>query len=70
MEIVRVCPSCKEPNTLELDEKYREAFSLWRRGLLIQQTDLIELPPEKREFLISGMCMKCQREFYGHGEED
>lgn len=70
MEIVRVCPSCKEPNTLELDEKYMEAFSLWRRGLLIQQTDLIELPPEEREFLISGTCMKCQRELYGLMEEN
>lgn len=68
MEVLRKCPICKKQHLMFLKNDYESALDEFEYGVLIQETRLIELPPQEREFLISGMCMKCQRELYGHRE--
>ena len=70
MEVLRKCPICKKQNLMFLKNDYESALDEFESGALIQHTRLIELPPQERKFLITGMCMKCQRELYGHREEN
>lgn len=61
--VIRVdkwCPFCGKKSTLIID---KERYNRWQSGELIQNV-FPELPAEERETIISGMCAKCQYDFF------
>lgn len=65
------CPFCGEDNRVSVTEKEMTGIEKWRGpmsgGPNIQEVMPL-LSPAKREILISGMCLSCQKEMFGNGE--
>ena len=66
MEFTRNCVFCGKPHTVEVME-YQ--FNVWRMGELIQNA-MPDTSVEDREFLISGICPKCQESIFGVDDDD
>lgn len=61
---VKKCPMCGELTSMEIDDKaIIKSISEWQKGNLYLQD--IPLPPNKREFLKTGYCSKCQKLLFG-----
>lgn len=68
MKVRMTCPICGKENTLEVETKIFLKYQKYREGYgLIQD---IPLPADQREFLKTGMCMKCQEWIFAEPEED
>lgn len=61
-----VCPFCGAEHGVEVN---LAQFERWQNGELIQRA-MPNLSPTEREQLISGMCPKCQAEFFDSDDED
>ena len=61
VKITKQCFMCRDIHAYEYD---KEAVDKWQAGMLIQQAMPNETP-ERREFLISGMCFDCQKKIFG-----
>ena len=64
IDVEMTCPFCGESHAVEVN---LARFEAWQNGELIQRA-LPELSPTEREQLISGLCPKCQADFF-EGEE-
>lgn len=65
-EFTRNCVFCGKPHTVKVDGAH---FGKWQEGELIQYA----MPEESatvREFLISGICPKCQESIFGGDSEE
>jgi hypothetical protein len=65
------CPFCGKDNRFEATEEEIKGFDKWQNGEMHIQHAMPLLSPEKREVLISGICITCQEEVFGisHKEE-
>lgn len=61
VEITKQCFMCNNTTTQEYS---KEAVDNWQAGMLIQNA-MPEETPSRREFLITGMCFDCQKDFFG-----
>lgn len=66
MTFTRNCVFCGKTHSVDLME-YQ--FNLWREGKLIQVA-MPDTSVEDREFLISGICPKCQEDIFGVDDDD
>ena len=66
MTFERPCVFCGKTHSVDLME-YQ--FNLWREGELIQVA-MPDVSVEDREFLISGICPKCQEDIFGVDDDD
>lgn len=66
MTFTRNCVFCGKTHSVDLME-YQ--FNLWREGELIQNA-MPNASVEDREFLISGICPKCQEDIFGVDDDD
>lgn len=60
MEVVKVCPVCSKITVVSVDSV---AYRRWQEGTLIQDA-MPDKSATERESLISGMCPKCQADFF------
>lgn len=61
-----VCPFCGAEHGVEVN---LAQFERWQNGELIQHA-MPNLSSTEREQLISGLCPKCQAEFFDSADED
>ena len=66
MTFERPCVFCGKVHSVDLMEY---EFNLWREGTLIQEA-MPDTSVEDREFLISGICPKCQEDIFGVDDDD
>ena len=66
MTFERPCVFCGKVHSIDLMEY---EFNLWREGTLIQEA-MPDTSVEDREFLISGICPKCQEDIFGVNDDD
>ena len=66
MTFERPCVFCGKVHSVEVMEY---EFRLWREGALIQEA-MPDTSVEDREFLISGICPKCQKDIFGDNDDD
>ena len=64
IDVVMTCLICGKSHPVEVN---LEKFEAWQNGELIQNA-MPDLTPTEREQLISGVCPKCQADFF-EGEE-
>ena len=55
------CFMCGKEHTLTVP---REGFDKWKNGGVLVQKAFPKMPIPEREALTSGMCPKCQEDFY------
>ncbi|GEM_PF-5952030 len=68
VEIKKKCLICGKTTSLKITNKVAEMYDKYLAGYgLIQD---LPLPADKREFLMSGMCMSCQEDFFNSEEEE
>lgn len=60
MEIIKVCPICSAITKITVDNL---AYRRWKAGALIQNV-MPDMSIDERESLISGLCKKCQADFF------
>lgn len=60
----KTCPFCNTENEIHLPPN---DLARWLAGELIQNV-MWYLSPDKREFVISGICIDCQNKIFGQGE--
>jgi hypothetical protein len=65
MILTRTCPICKKETTLEIEDYQYEK---WRRGEFAQDV-FSSLSPADREVIISGLCHKCQDNFFDEDDD-
>ena len=60
----RECPMCRKVTSMDVkDEEINKQIEAWeRRDIYLQE---INLPANKREFLKTGYCFKCQKLLFG-----
>ena len=62
----KCCPFCGEWTDFNFtDEQVKRYFTRYANRQEPVQVVFPELSPEEREFLITGMCRKCQHEVFG-----
>lgn len=66
MTFERPCVFCGKVHSVDVMEY---EFRLWREGTLIQEA-MPDTSVEDREFLISGICPKCQEDIFGVDDDD
>lgn len=62
-----VCPFCGAEHGVEVN---LAQFERWHAGAVLIQHAMPNLSPTEREQLISGLCPKCQAEFFDSDDED
>ena len=65
MTVARRCPFCQKVTSVAVDP---EGYALWTRGACVQDV-LPTLSADDRETLISGLCLKCQADFFEDEDE-
>ena len=66
MTVARRCPFCQKVTSVAVDP---EGYVLWARGGACVQDALPEVSAEDREVLISGLCLRCQADFFEDEDE-
>jgi len=59
------CPFCGKRNKLAISAK---GYKAWTSGAMVQDA-FPELGANEREFLITGMCAKCQDDVFGDNDD-
>lgn len=66
--ITKRCPMCGNTHTLELNNDIAKQYDRYLAGYGYIQD--IQLPAEKREFLMTGFCEKCQDIIFAEPEDE
>lgn len=66
--IYRRCPICGKITTLDISDEVNEQYIQYAHGVGYIQD--IDAPADVREFLKTGMCMKCQHDFFDSEEDE
>lgn len=68
MKVKMRCPICGKITCLEVTPEVYKKYQLYQEGYgMIQQ---IPLPANEREFLKTGICMKCQEFVFAEPDEE
>ncbi len=59
------CPFCKKDNRVGVTDREITGLDKWNRGLGNIQDVMPYLSSEKREILVSGICLSCQKNLFG-----
>lgn len=61
VELIMTCPFCKKNHTVVVDES---DYNRYYHGVAAQDA-FPYMSPTEREEIISGLCLKCQKEIFG-----
>ena len=65
------CPFCGDRTDMEFTEtEIRKYFTEYMNGGKAIQSVFPDMPANKREFLMTGMCQKCQDTIFHDDEEE
>ncbi len=68
MKMYNHCDLCGKGGYIKLTEEQSEKLSQYHMGDGLVQELFPELNPTEREFIKTGMCMKCQKMMFGKAE--
>lgn len=69
-KIIKRCPFCNTDSYIKLNNDQERRYWDYCNGVGHIQTQLPEFNACEREFLKTGMCLKCQEEIFGNGKSD
>lgn len=62
--IVKTCPMCGSTFTINLTDDLVKKYNSYKYSNELIQDVLPELNPMEREFLMTGMCPNCQKDYF------